>query len=177
MLYTVLDKKEDRRIRRESQAASGRGDRVWKTLRDARLWRDRREPRRGVFGVLADWDTDTLEVGEEFRSLNGSFKIVQIEEVIPEWIRGVSRSIAQGAWDDSLLDDGYINPDHATPEQEEVYYTKHKEEVLFQLRCLVSLAFYEELEIRGLLEGEQRRGDERQDGSKSDSAIFRREGS
>jgi hypothetical protein len=174
MLYTVLNKREDKHIRTESQACVRRGDRVWRTYREARIWRDRNEPRMGIFGVLADWGADTQEDGNEpFRTLREHFKIVQIEEVIPVWIKDISREIVENARDDNLLDDGYINPDHATPEQEEVYYAKHRDEVMFQLRCLVSLAVYEALETRGMLTEKERRGDERQDGGSSDGALFR----
>jgi len=173
MLYTLLDKKIDEEIRADPQARVNRGDAVWETLRSARLWRDQNEPRLGVFAVLADWDADTLPSNSlEYRTLCGTFKVIQVEEVVPEWVKEMGGRIAQNAWDENLLDDGYINPDYATPEQELVYYGKHKDEVMFKLRCLISLVVFEELELRRL-HSTERDEDGRQDGSSGDTTIRR----
>jgi hypothetical protein len=177
MLYTVLDKKRSREIRTDSQANVSRGDRVWKTLREARTWRDQHEHSKGVFAVLADWDSEVKPVpGEKYGVLLSVFKVVQLEEIVPTWIKDMSSRIAEGASHESLLDDGYINPDYATPEQEEVYYSKHRDEIMFQLRCLTSLAVFEELEIQGMIwdEKKQRREDDgRQDCASSNPDLFR----
>jgi len=177
MLYTVLDKKKSREIRTDSQASVSRGDKVWKTLREARAWRDHHEHHKGVFAVLADWGSEVEAVpGETYGILLTVFKVVQLEEIVPNWIRDMSSRIAEGAFRESLLDDGYINPDYATPEQEETYYSKHRDDVMFQLRCLTSLSVFEELEIRGMLwdEKERKRGDyERQNCASSNPDLFR----
>lgn len=152
MLYTVIDKTFDEDIRNDPQASVRRGAYVWNKLRDARLWRDANAPDKGLFGVLAEWDRDTKVSGDEsFRLLSGTFKAVQLEEAFPDWLRKMSAEISAVAFRAGILDEGCINPDYVTPEQEQVYYQKHRDEVMFQLRCLVSLSVYEELEHRGVL--------------------------
>ena len=179
MVYTVLPKKKDRQIRSDPQSSVGRGDRVWRTLKEARTWRDRNEPRMGVFGVLAGWGVDTVpsDTGA-YHTLSDTFKIIQIEEILPRWIKDATKRVVQDAWEEGRLDGGYINPDHVTPEQEEVYYEKHRDEVMFMLRCLISLSVFEELEVLGLLEPQEERGHgERPDTSEDDTSIFRYPGS
>ena len=153
MLYTVIDKKFDEDIRIDPQASVRRGAYVWNKLREARIWRDENAPDKGLFGVLAEWDKDT-NVSEDggFRLLSGTFKAVQLEEVLPDWVRRMSAEISEVAFKEGILDEGCINPDYATPEQEQVYYRKHRDEVMFQLRCLVSLTVFEELEHRGAMD-------------------------
>lgn len=148
MLYVVLDKTFDKKIRTDPQASVGRGELVWRTLREARLWRDQNAPQKGVFAVLAEWGTDTKLLDDKSRILSETFKVIQVEEVLPEWLREASSRIADAAREIGILDDGYINPDYVTPEQEEVFYAKHRDEVMFQLRCLISLSVFEELEHR-----------------------------
>ena len=170
MIYAILEKKQDECIRKESQACVRRGSPVWRTFREARIWRDSNDSDKGIFVVLADWEEDTeLSDSPDYRILCDVFKLIQVEGVIPEWIKAISKKVAEEAWDEGLLEEGFINPDYATPEQELVYYDKHRDEVMFQIRCLTSLAIFEELESQGFLDARnERRGNERQDSGSSD---------
>lgn len=177
MLYTVLGKDKERDIRLNSQFHACRGDRVWKTLREARLWRDHNEPAMGVFGVLACWETDTKIIeGKNYRFLKEIFKVVHLTEAIPGWLKDVIQKIVKNSYESDLLDKGFINPDYVTPEQEATYYEKHRDEVMFQLRCLITLSIFEELEVLGLA-GKERGKYERQDTSGNDTDIFGSSGS
>lgn len=177
MLYTLLKKTRTRMIQDDPEDHVGRGDFVWRTFKEARQWRDEHDPHKGIFAVLAEWEKDTHVIeGKPYRAVCEPFKLLQIDDAVPAWIFSVGETIAQTAWTEGFLDNGYINPDYATPEQESQYYKKHREEIVFKMRCMIALKFYEELEYTGMLprqewrstDGERR--DDRRDGAVSDTA-------
>jgi hypothetical protein len=150
MVYTILKKTRTRLIQSNPEEHVSRGDFVWKTLREAREWRDIHEKNNGIFAVLADWDRDTSVVeGKGYRVVGEPFKLLDLESVIPEWLIRICSETVETAWKEGLLEEGYINPAYATPEQESMFYAKRKDDILFQLRCMMALKLYEELEHRG----------------------------
>jgi len=151
MLYTVAPKSRIEDILKDSQACAHRGDKVWKTLKDAREWRSNHRPREGIFVVIADSKDVVQSPGESYGELTDSFKLLHLEDMFPEWLCEVSAQIAEEAFDSGILDDGYLNPDYTTTEQQDVYYHKHSDEVKFMLRCMISVGLFERLETLGRL--------------------------
>jgi len=81
MLYTI-GKRElyEEYILKDPNAAKGITGSVWKDFESVKTYRNNRAPLFGIYGVIADWDEDTKDIGGEFKALTRSAKLVFIDE-------------------------------------------------------------------------------------------------
>jgi len=81
MLYTIGKIEVYREyMNRDPEAAKGITGSVWLTFEGAKAYRDEKASTFGLYGVEADWDADTKEIGEEFRYLTKSGKLVRVDQ-------------------------------------------------------------------------------------------------
>jgi len=81
MLYTIGKRIiYDLYMARDSNASKGITGSVWETFEQAKRYRDRQAHAFGIYGVEADWNLDTKNIGEEFRALTRECRLVAIDE-------------------------------------------------------------------------------------------------
>ena len=85
MLYTIGKRKQyDAYMANDPNAAKGATGSVWQTFTQAKVYRDRQASAFGLYGVMADWDKDTKDIGMDFRALTRDAKLVAIDQLTGE---------------------------------------------------------------------------------------------
>jgi len=81
MLYTVGKPSiYDPLMARDEDAAKGITGSVWLTFDDIKSYRDQRAPYFKIYGVVACWEEDTKDIGQEFRSLTKPGKLIRVDQ-------------------------------------------------------------------------------------------------
>jgi len=87
MIYTVGKRiLYDLYMARDSNASKGVSGSVWETFAQAKAYRDKQAPYFGLYGVDADWEKDTKDIGMSFRALTRDAKLIAIDEKTGEVI-------------------------------------------------------------------------------------------